>query len=113
MRIVETEAYSSSEKGCHAYKNKKTKRNEAMFMEGGNIYVFQIYGIHFMFNIVSGHQNQAEAVLIRGLEPILSYDTQTNQIIKSISWNRTNGPGKLCKTMQIDKSFNKQDIYGD
>jgi len=40
MRIVETEAYCNTERACHAYKNKKTKRNEAMFMAGGNIYIF-------------------------------------------------------------------------
>ena len=52
--IVETEAYSAiNDKANHAYNNKKTKRTETMFMEGGTVYVYLCYGIHYLFNVVT------------------------------------------------------------
>ena len=51
--IVETEAYSWKEKGCHAYGAKKTNRNAVMFERGGHTYVYLCYGMHHLFNIVT------------------------------------------------------------
>jgi DNA-3-methyladenine glycosylase len=68
--IVETEAYSHTEKGCHAYLNKMTKRNEVMFNAGGYAYVYLCYGIHNLFNVVTGSHGTGDAVLIRALEPV-------------------------------------------
>ncbi len=66
--IVETEAYSYMEKGCHAYNNLCTNRTKVMFRAGGIAYVYLCYGIHNMFNIVTNKSGKAEAVLVRALQ---------------------------------------------
>src|SRR5690606_2785320 len=68
--IVETEAYSWKEKGCHAFGGKMTGRNEIMFGAGGYAYVYLCYGIHNLFNVVTNRTAIAEAVLIRAIEPV-------------------------------------------
>ena len=69
--IVETEAYCGiKDKASHAYNNKKTERTKTMFKGGGVCYVYLCYGIHFLFNIVTGKENIPNAVLIRAIEPI-------------------------------------------
>jgi len=84
--ITEVEAYSSNgDLACHASKG-KTPRTEVMFREGGLVYVYLIYGMYWMLNIVTGKENDAAAVLIRGVEAI-------------------SGPGRVGKTLQLDKSF--------
>jgi len=85
--ITEVEAYRGEEDlACHASKG-KTPRTEVMYKIGGHIYVYLIYGMYYMFNIVTGNENEPQAVLIRSTEII-------------------QGPGRLTKTFQIDKSFN-------
>ncbi len=89
--IAEVEAYRGTEdRACHASKG-RTARTEVMFHEGGVIYVYLIYGMYWMLNIVTGKENDASAVLIRGLEGIL-------------------GPGRVGKALQLDKSFYGEDL---
>ena len=91
LRICETEAYcGESDTACHASKG-RTKRTEVMYAEAGTIYVYLCYGMHWMLNIVTGEENEPEAVLIRAcLE--------------------ANGPGKLTKALGITGEFNRQHI---
>src|SRR5436190_18912609 len=65
--IVETEAYSWKERGCHAYSSRKTERNGIMFENGGNSYVYLCYGMHHLFNVVTNTTGVADAVLVRAL----------------------------------------------
>ncbi len=110
--IVETEAYSYQEKGCHAYKG-MTKRNEAMFAAGGVAYVYLCYGVHEMFNVVTNKKSKADAVLVRALQPMEGMETMMERI-KTNSLNRiTSGPGKLTKAMSIDRSLNGKDLIGE
>lgn len=110
--IVETEAYSHVEKGCHAYLNRKTKRNEVMFNDGGFAYVYLCYGIHNLFNVVTGVQGTGDAVLIRALEPIDGIDLMKKRMSTNNVRRITSGPGKLTKAMGIDRSFNGKHLTG-
>ena len=67
--ITETEAYCETEKGCHAYNKRKTERTKIMFEVGGFSYVYLCYGMHYLFNIVTGKKDKAQAVLIRAIQP--------------------------------------------
>jgi len=90
-RITETEAYRGVEDlACHASKG-RTVRTEVMFHAGGVLYVYMIYGMYWMLNVVTGIKNEPQAVLIRGLEGIY-------------------GPGRLSRKLQINKSFYGEDI---
>lgn len=89
-RISEVEAYYSSlDTACHA-RFGKTKRTEAMYLDGGILYIYLIYGMYYMMNIVTG-DSIPQAVLIRGVD-------------------NTFGPGKVTKLLKIDKSFNKMSL---
>ena len=74
-RIVETEAYRGpDDKACHAYNNRRTKRTEIMFEEGGKAYVYLCYGIHHLFNVVTARKGMPHAVLIRAIEPLFNVE---------------------------------------
>jgi DNA-3-methyladenine glycosylase len=91
FRVTEVEAYRGTEdKACHAFKG-RTARTEIMFHEGGRLYVYLIYGMFWMLNIVTGEKDFPQAVLIRGVE-------------------NYSGPGKLTKSLGIDKSFYGEDL---
>ena len=90
-RITETEAYRGAEDlACHACKG-RTARTEAMFHAGGVLYVYLIYGMYWMLNVVTGSENDPQAALIRGLEGIY-------------------GPGRLTRKLRIDKTFYDEDL---
>ena len=110
--IVETEAYAGiNDRASHAYNNKKTKRTETMFMSGGVCYVYLCYGIHFLFNIVTGPKNHPYAVLIRAIEPTIGITHMINRRnFKNKNFNLTNGPGKLSKALGITKNINGEKI---
>lgn len=120
-KIVETEAYMGViDKAAHAYKNKKSTRTYPLYLSGGHIYVYLIYGMYNCLNLSANQENTPECVLIRAVEPISnfeeisynrfskSYDGLTNYQKK----NLTNGPGKLCKGLNIDRSLSGKNIIG-
>ncbi len=100
-RIVESEAYlGEHDLACHAAKG-RTRRTEVLFGKAGYVYVYLIYGMHNMFNVVTGKEGEGQAVLVRALEPL--------ENIKG----KTDGPGKLTKTMGITRDHNKVDLTGE
>ena len=115
-KIVEVEAYCQGDPASHAFRG-RTKRNDVMFWEGGHLYVYFTYGMHFCANIVTRNEGTGEAVLIRAVEPItgievmmrhrfpslLSYD------LKSLV-NLTNGPAKFCQAFGISREENGSDL---
>ncbi|MHC1684639.1 MAG: DNA-3-methyladenine glycosylase [Clostridiaceae bacterium] len=120
-KIVETEAYMGAiDKASHAYGNKKTDRTKALFNTGGHSYIYLIYGMYYCFNVVTNDENTPQCVLIRALEPVSSiedfivnrYKTDSN-ITKQKIKNLSNGPGKLCIAMDLNKSHNLMDLCGD
>ena len=90
-RITETEAYLGEEdKACHANKG-RTARTDIMYSDGGKIYVYLIYGMYWMLNVVTGTENHPQAVLIRGI-------------------NRIIGSGKVGRELKIGKRFYGEDL---
>ena len=106
-RIVETEAYVAHiDKASHAYKGKRTNRNEAMYAAAGTVYVYICYGLHNMLNIVTNDMNVPDAILIRALEPINGIDTMLERTSKKILDNTlTKGPGNVAKAMGVSKNI--------
>jgi DNA-3-methyladenine glycosylase len=100
--IVETEAYLHNDRACHAFSG-ITPRNRPMFGPAGFAYVYQIYGIHYCFNMVSGPDGCGEAVLIRALEPLLGIDLMQARRGKNSITDLCSGPGKLVQAMGIRK----------
>ncbi len=98
-RIVETEAYrGSDDRACHAH-GKRTSRTEIMYGLGGVSYVYLCYGIHHLFNIVTGIKDVADAILVRALEPLKGEELM---VLRTGKFQRmTSGPGLVCKAMGI------------
>lgn len=89
--ITEVEAYRGLEDQASHARFGKTSRNAVMFHRGGVVYVYLIYGMYWMLNVVTGPENLPQAILIRGLEGI-------------------DGPGKLTRALGIDGSFYGEDL---
>ncbi|MBX4210941.1 DNA-3-methyladenine glycosylase [Candidatus Parcubacteria bacterium] len=86
MRIIETEAYvGPHDLACHASKG-RTKRTEGLFGEASRFYVYFVYGMHYMLNVVCDQKDYPAGVLIRGAGKI-------------------SGPARVAKFLSIDKSF--------
>lgn len=112
--IVETEAYSWKERGCHAYGLKKTNRNTIMFEKGGNAYVYLCYGMHHLVNIVTNTEGIAEAVLIRAVEPVSGIEEMLlRRGLSSNNKHLTSGPGKLTRALGIDRTFNGKSLLNN
>lgn len=118
-KIVEAEAYMGiGDKAAHSYGGKRTPRVEVMYGKPGISYVFIIYGMYYCFNIVTREEGIPQAVLIRAVEPIGGIDAMAEnrfkstyaQLTKHQIKDLTNGPGKLCKALKIDKSLNGEDL---
>lgn len=101
VRIVETEAYvGSHDLACHASKG-RTNRTEVMFGQAGRAYVYLIYGMYDMFNIVAGQIDDPQAVLIRAAEPLDDWSIDLS------------GPGKLARGLQITRADNGVELVSD
>jgi DNA-3-methyladenine glycosylase len=89
--ITETEAYAGeSDTACHAHRG-RTKRSEMLYHDGGTIFVYLCYGMHWMLNIVTGPAGSPQGALIRACRDV-------------------NGPGRVTKALGINGSFNGGDI---
>ena len=115
LRIVETEAYlGAPDAASHAAGDRRTARNESLYLPGGYAYVYFVYGMHFCLNAVSGRRGIGSAVLLRAGEPV-----------EGEGWMRerrgldgrvrpgdvAGGPGKLCQALGIDRDFDGAPLY--
>ena len=98
VRIVETEAYvGPHDLACHAAKG-RTARTEVMFGPAGHAYVYLVYGLHELLNVVTGAEGQAEAVLLRAGEPVAGVT------------GRLDGPGRLTRALGVTRALNGADL---
>ncbi len=123
-KIVEVEAYCERDPASHSYRG-MTQRNRVMFGNGGHLYVYFTYGMHFCSNVVTRERDIGEAVLIRAVEPVKGIrdmmrkrgysrlkrggGTDDKRDLK----NLTNGPAKVCQAFGIDRKLNGVDLTGD
>lgn len=118
-RITETEAYRAPEdRASHAWNNRRTARTEVMFQEGGRAYVYLCYGIHHLFNVVTGPENMAHAVLIRAMEPLEGLEIMMERRgWKSSGTKRlpalTTGPGALSQALGLTTKWTGQHLLAD
>lgn len=113
--IVETEAYNGViDKASHAYNGRYTPRTATMYQSGGVSYVYLCYGIHHLFNVVTGSEGTPHAVLIRGIEPVVGLEQMlVRRGMEKFANRVTAGPGALAKALGIDKNLNAKDLLGD
>ncbi len=111
-KIVETEAYRGiTDKASHAYGGRRTARTETLYRPGGIAYVYLCYGIHHLFNVVTGPENTPHAVLIRGIEPLSGIDTMlARRNMEALKPQLSAGPGALSKALAIDRRHNGMDL---
>lgn len=108
-KIVEVEAYiGEQDSACHASKG-RTPRTEVMFGTAGRAYVYLVYGMHHMLNIVTEADGFPAAVLIRAVEPLAGAEAMA-ALRGHPPKNLTNGPARLCQALGITRSQNGLDI---
>ena len=120
--IVETEAYMGIEdKAAHSYAGRRPPRVEVMYGSPGFSYVFTIYGLHCCFNVVTREKGNPQAVLIRAVEPVdgvehmarRRFSGSYEELTKIQRRNLSNGPGKLCAALAVNKECNGLDLCGN
>lgn len=112
-RIVELELYMGDcDRACHAFRG-KTARNAVMFGPGGHAYVYFVYGMHNMFNVVIGERGAPNAILIRALEPLAGIDVMRARRGSVGIRSLCNGPAKLTAALGITTKHNGIDLGGD
>lgn len=112
--IVETEAYRGPEdRASHAYGGRRTRRTETMYGVGGTAYVYFVYGMYHQFNVVTNVPESPHAVLVRALEPADGIELMRRRRPGQPDANLTNGPGKLCIALGIDRRLDGADLTGD
>lgn len=114
VRITETEAYGGiSDRACHAYGGRRTKRTEPMFAAGGTLYVYKCYGIHNMLNIVTGPVGDPCAVLIRAGEPLWGLELMQKRRKHAPLHRLTVGPGALSTALDIPVEWSGRSILNN
>ena len=109
-RITEVEAYRQEEPASHCYRG-RTERNKAMFLDGGRLYVYFIYGMHYCVNIVAGEEGYGEAVLLRGIVPLEGIDVMRQRRGPRVrDRDLANGPGKLTQALGIGPEHDGVDL---
>jgi DNA-3-methyladenine glycosylase len=114
-RLVEVEAYlGANDMASHARRGLRSARNESMYLEGGHAYVYFTYGMHWCMNVVTQEADLAEAVLLRAAEPVQGIESMRERRPKAKrDVDLTNGPGKLCAALAIDRALDGEPLDGN
>ena len=113
-KIVEVEAYRGpQDRAAHSYGGRRTNRTETMYGLGGTAYVFFVYGMYNQFNVVTNELDNPHAVLVRAIEPVEGIEVMRKRRPGKTDHNLTNGPGKLCIALGIDRKLDAADLLGD
>jgi DNA-3-methyladenine glycosylase len=109
--ITETEAYGGAEDAAsHAYLNRRTARTEVMFAPGGLAYVYLCYGLHHMFNIITGPKDSPQAVLVRAVEVVGGHEVVKRRRKGVAKKDWASGPGRVCKALGIGRRHYGHDL---
>lgn len=102
-RIVEVEAYNGVvDRASHAWSGRRTARTEVMYGQAGAAYVYLIYGIHHLFNVVTNKKDIPHAILVRGLEPLEGIPVMLRRVGKEVADHTlTRGPGNLSRALGL------------
>lgn len=120
--ITETEAYAGvNDRACHSYGGRHTPRTEVMYRPGGTAYIYFIYGMHYLFNVVTEPEGVPCAVLIRSARAVAGHDAIARrragrpygEIPERRQRSLLDGPGKLCAGLALTKEQNAADLLGD
>lgn len=114
-RIVETEAYrGADDRAAHSYGYKRTKRTEVFFGDAGHAYVYLIYGLHQMFNVVVGPPEEPNAILVRGVEPLVGVAQMLKRRRLTAPGPRiSNGPALVCQALGISRAHYGVDLLSE
>ena len=112
VRIVEVEAYlGSRDPASHAFRG-RTARNDVMFWNGGHLYVYFTYGMHYCCNVVTEREGKGMAILIRAGEPVGGVKQMARRRGTSDPTLLCSGPARLCQALGIDRKDNGTDLCG-
>ena len=116
LRLVEVEAYlGAPDRAAHAWNNRRTARNESLYLPGGHAYVYFIYGMHWCLNVVCGERDEGGAVLLRAGEPLRG---ETAMRVRRGLAGRVRpgdvagGPGKLAQALAVDRALDGARLDG-
>lgn len=108
LKIVETESYDQNDEASHSFK--RTARSEPMFGPAGRAYIYFIYGNHYCLNVVCGPDGFGSGALIRAAEPLGEFDYLKQKRGVDNLPAVSNGPGKLCQAISVDRGFIGHDL---
>jgi DNA-3-methyladenine glycosylase len=121
-RIAEVEAYNGVvDRASHAWSGRRTARTEVMFGAGGTVYVYLIYGIHHLFNVVTNRKGVPHAVLVRALEPLEGIPVMLERMGRArlgsararLDHALTRGPGNLSRARGLRTVHTGMSLLGD
>jgi DNA-3-methyladenine glycosylase len=110
--IVEVEAYLGvPDLAAHTSGGRRTPRNESMYRDGGHLYVYFTYGLHFCMNVVASEIDEPVAVLIRAIEPVEGLEVMRERRTRARkATDLCSGPAKLCQALGIDRQYDGLDL---
>lgn len=109
--IIETEAYNGViDRASHAYGDRRTRRTETMYRQGGIAYIYLCYGIHSLLNVVTNIENEPHAVLLRAIFPLKGQEIMSERIGRLVSLKEGIGPGKVTKLLGVSYKMDGEDL---